>query len=342
MTTETKTKIPPNEGKSIATRADIEVLGAIGASDQLPQAVFLPRSFAEVLEMAKLMANCAGAIRPHLRNKPGDCLAIIMQSLRWRMDPFAVANKTYFVNDQIAYEAQLVNAVVNQSGVLNGRLHIEWEGANETLHCRVTGFINGDDRPKVVTQAMAPIRVKNSPLWKDAPQQQLAYYTTRMWARLYVPEVLLGVYTPEDVAELVASKNQPVTILPPERPKRSDYEVFPTEPGNPAATAAEDPAGGVKVPEPEQPMAEAEAHSAAGKLTAWDVVDGDGELHESKTPTHAVAILRRLIHQCRATREIDGLVESNLHILGELPEDQEKIINDAITERQEALKKLGK
>ena len=35
-----------------------------------------------------------------------------MQAFHWGMEPFAVANKSYFVNDRMAYEAQLIAAVV--------------------------------------------------------------------------------------------------------------------------------------------------------------------------------------------------------------------------------------
>ena len=100
----------------------------------------------EAMELGKLMA--AGCfVPPHLRGRPGDCLAVVMQSARWGMDPFAVGNKTYFVNDRMAYEGQLVNAVVNSSGRLEGRLKIEWEGEGNELVCTVTGTLKGDPEP---------------------------------------------------------------------------------------------------------------------------------------------------------------------------------------------------
>ena len=45
------------------------------------------------------------------------------------------------------------------------------------------------------------IPVKNSPLWKGDPQQQLGYYSARAWARRHFPELLLGVYTREEIEE---------------------------------------------------------------------------------------------------------------------------------------------
>ena len=41
---------------------------------------------------------------------------------------------------------------------------------------------------------LAQARTRNSTLWADDPRQQLAYLAVKRWARLYCPEVILGVY----------------------------------------------------------------------------------------------------------------------------------------------------
>lgn len=184
-----------------------------------PRSMFMPASMGEAMEIARLMA-AGNFVPPHLRRAPGDCLAVVMQASRWGMDPFAVGNKTYFVNDRMAYEAQLVNAVINSSGVLDGRLHPEWEGEGNELVCTVTGKLKGDPVPKKRRVAIKTITTRNSPLWKQDPEQQLAYYACRAWVRLHAPEVLLGVYTPDELSEsrgaggagaLVGEGPQPLT-----------------------------------------------------------------------------------------------------------------------------------
>lgn len=42
------------------------------------------------------------------------------------------------------------------------------------------------------------VTTRNSPLWKTAPKQQLAYLAVKYWARLYCPDVILGVYSPDE------------------------------------------------------------------------------------------------------------------------------------------------
>ena len=43
------------------------------------------------------------------------------------------------------------------------------------------------------------VTVKNSPLWKTNPKQQMGYLQARNWARLYAPGALLGVYTTDEL-----------------------------------------------------------------------------------------------------------------------------------------------
>lgn len=209
------------EYESPLKKFDAPVLRGIDAVDggaSAARALFLPGNFAEAMELAKLMASGL-MVPPHLRGKAGDCLAILTQAMRWGMDPFAVASKSYFVNDRIAYEAQLVAAVVNTSGILQERLKVDWYGDGDSLRCSARGRIKGEEREHAVEQDLKTIKVRNSPLWQQAPRQQIAYYTQRLWARLYTPEVLLGVYSVDEVQEMVADKPKPITA----RPTREDF-----------------------------------------------------------------------------------------------------------------------
>lgn len=186
-------------------RVERQALMSMSSSDlaEVPQRqTFLPQNMAELVKFSDLMA-ASNFVPKHLRGRSGDCLAVAMQAMRWGMDPFAVANKTYFVNDGAppAFEAQLVAAVVNGSSALSGRLRYQWEGDGDKLRCTVTGFLRADlSDPKIRTVHIARITTKNSPLWKQDPEQQLGYYATRAWARLYAPDVLMGVYTPDELA----------------------------------------------------------------------------------------------------------------------------------------------
>ncbi|RKG33766.1 RecT family recombinase [Acinetobacter tianfuensis] len=161
---------------------------------------------------AEIMAGSRMTVPKHLQGNVGDCMAIIMQAAQWQMNPYAVAQKTHMVNNVLGYEAQLVNAVITSRAPVKERLHFEWYGdwskvngkddKSPTIGVRVSATLRGENAPRVIDISMAQVGpVRNSPLWAADPRQQIAYLATKRWARLYCPDVILGVYTPDEVIE---------------------------------------------------------------------------------------------------------------------------------------------
>ena len=156
---------------------------------------------AQVMDFAKLMSVADKAIPSHLRANPGACLRIVFQAVEWQMSPWAVADKSYLVNDRIAYESQLVHAVVEARAPLQHRLDCTYEGEGVERRCTVIGhFLSGDTR-EYQSPKIKDIKVKNSPLWTADPDQQLFYYSSRSWARKWCPDVLMGIYSREELAD---------------------------------------------------------------------------------------------------------------------------------------------
>ncbi|MFM0224144.1 RecT family recombinase [Paraburkholderia dipogonis] len=177
--------------------------------------------------LAHVMAS-ATVLPEHFRGKPGNCFALITQSHRWRMDPFAVASKTHITQGgALGYEAQLISAVVTTLAPVTGRPTYEYIGDwskvlgkvderkseksggkyyvatytqkdEEGLGVIVRATIIGESAPREVTVMMAQAWPRFSTQWATDPQQQIGYLAIRKWARRYTPDVLLGVYTPEE------------------------------------------------------------------------------------------------------------------------------------------------
>jgi len=147
------------------------------------------------------------AIPPHLRGQPGFCLAICIQAMEWRFSPFAVANKSYVVNDRIGYESQLIHAVIEERAPIIGRLRHSFSGKDLTRRCKVWAYVDGEESPlEYESPEIQQIKVKNSPLWTSKPDLQLYYNASRDWARVYFPEVILGVYTEDEIECVKLSK----------------------------------------------------------------------------------------------------------------------------------------
>lgn len=188
-------------------------------------------AMANIERMAGMLASSRISVPEHLRNNQSDCFAICLQAIQWGMNPFAVAQKTHLVKGTLGYEAQLVNAVITNSGVVKGRFDYEFIGPWEKVIGKVAvkkgqkdgkeytyrvpnwtpqdeegcgvivtaALANGEVRTRQIMLSQALTR--NSTLWADDPQQQLAYLGVKRWARMYTPDVIMGVYTADELEE---------------------------------------------------------------------------------------------------------------------------------------------
>lgn len=172
-----------------------------------------PQTLGEVVRFAEVMCKADIALPKHLRGNAGACMAVALQALEWEMSPFAVASKSYSVNGQIAYEAQLIMAVINTRSDIEGRLKFRFEGEGPERVCIAYGKIDGEEL-EVRSPKFKDITPKNSPLWKSDPDQQHCYYTARAWGRRHTPEVILGVYD-RDEADQFRGPDNAKDVTPP-------------------------------------------------------------------------------------------------------------------------------
>ncbi|MCU6683330.1 recombinase RecT [Leclercia sp. H6W5] len=200
---------------------EISITAQHGATIGTAAAIFSPEGMDRLVRFATLMADSKATVPAHLAGKPADCLAVTMQAAQWGMNPFAVAQKTHVVNGTLGYEAQLVNAVVSSSNLLATRLNYRWDGdwskvngktdKSPNLTVTVSAVLKGEAEPRELTISMAQAGVRNSPLWEQDPRQQLAYLCVKRWARLHAPDVLLGVYTPDELQETAPRVERDIT-----------------------------------------------------------------------------------------------------------------------------------
>jgi len=159
----------------------------------------VPAGTSEALQLANMMAT--GKLVPtHLQRSPGDCLMVIEQAMRWSMSPFAVAQCTSVIQGRLMFEGKLVAAALNSSGVLARRLDYEFAGEGATRKVTVRGTLRGEESARELSVELKDAKTTNG-MWTKQPDQQLVYFATRAWARRYAPEVMLGVYAPEEFDE---------------------------------------------------------------------------------------------------------------------------------------------
>jgi len=163
-------------------------------------ALFDTAKFEHMYRVAKLMAS-SDLMPKHLMGKEANCMLIVQQALRWKMDPFAMAQGTFVVSNKLGYEGKVVAAVVNTRAALKERLKYDVSGEGQNCSVVVRGTFQGEDEERTVAatwaegKALSPHGAK----WKELPDQQLCYYAARKWARRHCPELILGVLSDDEV-----------------------------------------------------------------------------------------------------------------------------------------------
>lgn len=202
--------------------------------------------------MAKSLASST-LLPPQFQGQGGfaNCLVALEIASRMRMSPFVVVQNLHIINGRPSWSDQFIIGLVNGCGRFSP-LDYEMTGTGDSLacFCVATELATGDDlKGPAVSMAMAKQEgwvTKSGSKWQTMPELMIRYRAAAFWGGLYIPELLVGIQTEEEVvdvelvtvraAELVAPKaslqtlNQqianspPVVSTPVEEP--ADDEIF--------------------------------------------------------------------------------------------------------------------
>ena len=178
----------------------------------------VPHNMDEALRLAEFMAR-ARTVPKHLQDSPGDCLMVVELAMRWGMSPFAVAQGTSVISGKLMLEGKLVAAAVESSGAITGQFDYDFAGEGETRSIIVSATRRGETNSRSVTVTLKEARTNND-MWKRQPDQQLVYHGVRVWARRWTPSVILGVYSREEMGQIIDGQSE--EVVPIERPDVRD------------------------------------------------------------------------------------------------------------------------
>lgn len=138
----------------------------------------------------------------------GNVVIALEMANRMGTNPLAVMQNLYIVQGKPGWSSQFIIAAINQRGLFSP-LRFRMEGTGDSRSCvayateKATGEIL---ESPVVTMAMAKAEGwidKNGSKWKTMPELMLRYRSATFFGRLYVPEVLMGIPTAEEVEDIV-------------------------------------------------------------------------------------------------------------------------------------------
>jgi len=179
------------------------------------------QAFEDAQRIAKALASST-LIPPQFQGQQGfaNCLVALEISGRMRMSPFQVMQNLHIIHGRPSWSSQFIIGLINGCGRFSP-LQYEVTGQGDSLSCTCIAaeLASGKDlRGPTVTMAMAKKEgwaTKSGSKWQTMPELMIRYRAAAFWGRLYIPELLVGIQSQEEVVDI-----EPVTVKP-ELPKTS-------------------------------------------------------------------------------------------------------------------------
>lgn len=266
--------------------------------------------FENAQRMAK--ALCSSAMVPETyrgETNIGSCLIALEMSNRIGANVLSVMQNLYIVHGKPAWSSQFLIACVNASGRFSPlRYTMTGEKGSDTMGCIAWATDKANERLESpeITIGIAKAEgwfQKNGSKWKTMPELMLRYRTATLFARLYAPELTMGIHTEDEVIDVV--EVAPVVTSPVFVPKM--LEAVPAKNKEPQMAKFTPPA--LKIdPKPERAAVDVEA-APATDLSFEQVVDGESkEMMELK-----VAMAKHDVSETSLLKfaDVKGLLKDN-------------------------------
>lgn len=196
--------LPSQRLERLIVESDVPVLDT-GMFEHMSRIAKLMASSSLVpthLNAVRMVGGNEVAIEPN--EAIANCFLVTNQAIRWRMDPFAVAQHVYVTKGRLGYEGKLIAAVINSRPAIEKRLSYEYSGEGESRKVIVSGKLKNETEVRTIEGTVAAWKTtgSNSP-WGKISQwdQQLSYRGAREWARRHLPEAILGVLGDDELEE---------------------------------------------------------------------------------------------------------------------------------------------
>ena len=179
------------------------------------------QAFEDAQRIAKALASST-LIPPQFQGQQGfaNCLVALEIANRMRMSPFQVMQNLHIIHGRPSWSSQFIIGLINGCGRFSPlQYEVTGQGDSMACTCVATELSSGKDlRGPTVTMAMAKKEgwaTKSGSKWLSLPDLMIRYRAAAFWGRLYIPELLVGIQTQEEVVDI-----EPVTVKP-ELPKTS-------------------------------------------------------------------------------------------------------------------------
>lgn len=176
-------------------------------------------SFQALFDMGK-MFSVSNLVPQHYQGRPMDCAIAVDMANRMGVSPMMVMQNLYVVKGKPTWSGQACMSMIKGSTeFINVRPVYTGERNTDTWGCYIQAeYKNTGEVVKgtEVTIQMAKTEGwygKSGSKWQTIPEQMLAYRAAAFFARVYIPNALMGVYV-EGEAEDIGGEEKQVHEVP--------------------------------------------------------------------------------------------------------------------------------
>lgn len=191
-----------NNTENLPVTVDAEVLPSV-----TDNSMYLDMAkFEHLQRVAKLFAS-SRLVPEQYRNNPADCTIALQMSFRLGIEPMMFMQNSYVVHGRPGIEAKLVIAMVNAKKIYRHGIEFEYSGEGDKRQCTAYGTRVDTGKVNSCTVSIDIAKKegwfsKSGSKWQTMPDQMLAYRSASWLARLYCPEVIMGMQTVEELSDI--------------------------------------------------------------------------------------------------------------------------------------------
>lgn len=164
-------------------------------------------SFKEIFDIGKMFASST-LVPQAYQGKPMDCTIAVDMANRMGVSPMMVMQNLYVVKGKPSWSGQACTTLIQASNKFKNVKHVyTGERNTDTWGCYVEALRVDDGeivRGTEVTIKMAKEEGwygKDGSKWKTMPEQMLAYRASAFFARVHIPNALMGVAVEGEVED---------------------------------------------------------------------------------------------------------------------------------------------
>lgn len=232
---------------------------AMNAAQVLANSTLVPKDYRFTYEVKKGYGYEATTEWVNNQNAAANCLIALNMANRMGYDPLMIMQNLHIIEGRPAWSSQFIIAAINACGkfsplrfeIMNhGMTDVEyietyWENKKkqtrqiktqiENVSCvawaieKATGERIESAKIDMVMAVKEGWYQKNGSKWQTMPDQMLRYRAAAFFGRIYAPEILMGIYSADEVRDFVDVTPEPAP-QPAAQPKQQQLPCYDIKP----------------------------------------------------------------------------------------------------------------